>query len=869
MTRTMLSALATIACALAAPAPDVNVMNDGGVPYQISNSQGSTSNWKGTPGTYDTNFHTNAKGPTEYFDVYGEVQTKYSQVYWTRNSPVQLPQVLVERFKGKVMAITGYEVDQVTHTGPEESKGVGGVLGGFSCYPDCSATDKSVPIYHAYNHHYFGWLLGADAEIYDRDTPTKLPNPTYTGVRDLPHDHAFPTNIVFKENPGGEFRKSYHGYPGGYAQLLHSPTNWNVEPMQIDTHNRKFQINEQEGYEEWFLPKAQQNNMTNRQNGMSPLIECPCSDRISKTVVEASTILTSGMCTKPITDPVSCTTAITDIVPTISASSTINDTTKPSGCLMIPDVGMDSFQAVYNMAPTSKTCASSPTPSSWTWKGPLNASEVNCAASASCLPSTPKYGCTGDFQGQCTWRSSEQALAMCGQYEECEAIFCSSAYSKELLCFGRSNTNVLASKVSSDQVWVKEYASGVKLEAETSLGGMVNISLKHDGVKANLTLSGPSSVWFGVGFNAEEMKDLPYAIIVDGSGGVVERKLIEHGPGSVLAASLTVVSNTVSQGVRTVVMTRAVEGATSDHYTFPKVAGDINMITAVGSTPALAYHAKRTGAKMTLIPTNVTSCVCDPVSSEFITYMNSSTEAFSVNCVDEPRSDMLRHGDGTGRFVQNSACKASTYHGGLRCCKHQEFLTDVEDDARIPNQTDTYFLKWRYYFQEYVPETPAAPASHQHLHHFVFLIDDAVNDYEEDNANYGTNSIGKITAHLTMGEIGLEDTPPTFTGITPLVMTPHCHAPSCIREEFWNADTGEIICNVTAKYGNEMYGSTNNTFNEANYVAIPPCIFGNQTGLQFPFTVTPATKITAIKYLNNSFRHLGQMAQWTGLMVYK
>eukprot|EP00747_Dinoflagellata_sp_TGD_P077429 gnl/TRDRNA2_/TRDRNA2_159587_c2_seq2.p1 gnl/TRDRNA2_/TRDRNA2_159587_c2~~gnl/TRDRNA2_/TRDRNA2_159587_c2_seq2.p1 ORF type:complete len:114 (+),score=16.10 gnl/TRDRNA2_/TRDRNA2_159587_c2_seq2:74-415(+) len=99
-------------------------------------------------------------------------------------------------------------------------------------------------------------------------------------------------------------------------------------------------------------------------------------------------------------------------------------------------------------------------------------------------------------------------------------------------------------------------------------------------------------------------------------------------------------------------------------------------------------------------------------------------------------------------------------------------------------------------------------------------------------------------------------------------MTPHCHAPSCIREEFWNADTGEIICNVTAEYGSEKYGPVSGVFNEANYIAIPPCIFGYQSGLQKPFTLSPDTNITAIKYFNNTFRHLGQMAQWTGLMVY-
>ena len=66
-------------------------------------------------------FQVNVEGKVEHFDVYGEVQTSYSQVYWTRNNPINLPPELVKRFKGKVMAITGYEVDQVTHTGPKVS----------------------------------------------------------------------------------------------------------------------------------------------------------------------------------------------------------------------------------------------------------------------------------------------------------------------------------------------------------------------------------------------------------------------------------------------------------------------------------------------------------------------------------------------------------------------------------------------------------------------------------------------------------------------------------------------------------------------------------------------------------------------------
>jgi len=59
--------------------------------------------------------------------------------------------------------------------------------------------------------------------VFDSRIERRIPNPTKTGVRDLPsaQAHPYPTNIVFKENPGGEFRKSYHGYPAGFAQLVY------------------------------------------------------------------------------------------------------------------------------------------------------------------------------------------------------------------------------------------------------------------------------------------------------------------------------------------------------------------------------------------------------------------------------------------------------------------------------------------------------------------------------------------------------------------------------------------------------------------------------------------------------------------------
>ena len=66
--------------------------------------------------------------------------------------------------------------------------------------------------------------------------------------------------------------------------------------MQIDTHNREYGINDQVGLKPSFLPNMVMNNMTYLNGGLSPLIECPCSDRIVKSSKESSVILTTGKC---------------------------------------------------------------------------------------------------------------------------------------------------------------------------------------------------------------------------------------------------------------------------------------------------------------------------------------------------------------------------------------------------------------------------------------------------------------------------------------------------------------------------------------------------------------------------------------------
>ena len=280
--------------------------------------------------------------------------------------------------------------------------------------------------------------MNACCKMYDLDEPQgNVPNPTTTAFRDLPSAklHGYPTNIVFKENPGGEYRKSYHGYPSGYAQLLHSPTTWVVEPMQIDTHNREYDINDDTiGYQPSFLPTMVENNMTMLNGGLSPLIECPCTTRITRTVVNSSAIIITGTCPQAVDSLDDCKAAAADMGATVVSSASISNASLASGCILQPTDG--GYSVAFNTASSSATCDSEGS----TLVGPFNNSVINEGV----LPPDPSYGCTGEFPDQCTWDSPQQALEECGKADACRAFFCSTQVGLSVAdtpCFGLTASN--------------------------------------------------------------------------------------------------------------------------------------------------------------------------------------------------------------------------------------------------------------------------------------------------------------------------------------------------------------------------------------------------------------------------------------------
>lgn len=234
-------------------------------------------------------------------------------------------------------------------------------------------------------------------------------------------------------------------------------------------------------------------------------------------------------------------------------------------------------------------------------------------------------------------------------------------------------------------------------------------------------------MWFAVGFNAVEMSDQPYTLIVN-STGVQEQKLgtcgseADHCPGTTLSPSVTVVSTSVVGNVRTVVMTRGLAGKTPDYFSFDPVhASTFNFINAVGSSQAFAYHQAHTLGVMTLTETGQPTCVCNlGVSGALCETDGTQCSTFVKECDPAPAASLQEQ--------HNPTCNSRQYAGGLRCCSHLRIMLDADQPVRP--ELLRYHMKFRFWFQEYKPATATTPASHNDLPRIYYQTEANAGEYD-------------------------------------------------------------------------------------------------------------------------------------------
>ncbi|KAG7355191.1 stress up-regulated Nod 19 domain containing protein [Nitzschia inconspicua] len=725
-----------------------NNMNQGGLPYRIANAP-----------DFDTN---ELSKSYEYFDMYSlPIKTLYSQVHWTSHGDIKLPDDIIERFQedGKVMALMGYEVDQVRDD-PETGEEV------------------SVPLTWAYNHHYMVFLSNSrtrrvvEKPVTDETRHMSHGSDKVWTVEPLPgvvgDEHLkYPHSIFLSEGNGGEMRKSYHGYPKGYAQLIQSPDTFTPIPMQIDTWNREMT-------NATFLPGPLPRSSRIRDGvaGYNPLLECPCSDRLIKQWGMTYTI-DEGSCNGgDMSNATECFSAAKQLIPSmkvVTKNETFHNNSLPMGCT----ANIDEEGTLYVV-----------------WNS-LDGHSVDTSSFGTLQLQTP------------------------------------------------SKTVIGVAKGVVD----------------------ITVSMNPEDDMVTITLTGPEDKWFGVGFGTDSMcvkmeadecpTGGPYAIIIKGEN-VEERRLHYHGMGRRIESSVVTKSNIVDGSLRTVQLQRSLEGISSDHFTFDVDMNEMKMITATGCSLKFAQHCSHQSNTVSFLPIDVTKKVCRAGVRGTI-----DGAPFNKHCQPFPKSVLLDE--------KNPTCFIETYRGGLSCCRHDHFLLDKDQEIPWNDQFLEYRLKYRFYFEEYQEKVENQPASHQNLVRLYWTTEAGAGEYDVPECEPGTPAsqcIHVITSQWQVREC-VDANENEIAGVELIYAAPHCHAPTCLSMELYNAETGQLLCHVDTLKGD---GST--TYDEKGFIAIPPCLWSDTRGddssvglprqIMLPLNAT----LLSIKRANSTWPHTGEMASW-------
>ena len=82
--------------------------------------------------------------------------------------------------------------------------------------------------------------------------------------------------------------------------------------------------------------------------------------------------------------------------------------------------------------------------------------------------------------------------------------------------------------------------------------------------------------------------------------------------------------------------------------------------------------------------------------------------------------------------------------------------------------------------------------------------------------------------------------------------------------ELFNEDTGESICRNVPTWGTLRANATGERrFEEEGYLALPPCLWGDEPGLHPSVLLPKGTPLVSIKKNRNTHSgHYGEMASW-------
>lgn len=208
--------------------------------------------------------------------------------------------------------------------------------------------------------------------------------------------------------------------------------------------------------------------------------------------------------------------------------------------------------------------------------------------------------------------------------------------------------------------YAQTYSTGLLPLSATSGGTSLEYSAKVD-VTSNqvtLTLIGSATRWLGIGFGTNSMSAGGDVVIFDGTN-LTDRTFQGIGSTPVLDANQdwTVISNTVDNGVRTVIGTRALSTSDSSDYVFSASANTLSLVYARGFSLNLGYHGSD-GYGFTT--SNLTLNTLDFEKPTTKIYPNPASDSFVLQCDVVPtKIDIYTH---SGQLVKTIQPDSTLLH---------------------------------------------------------------------------------------------------------------------------------------------------------------------------------------------------------------
>ena len=198
---------------------------------------------------------------------------------------------------------------------------------------------------------------------------------------------------------------------------------------------------------------------------------------------------------------------------------------------------------------------------------------------------------------------------------------------------------------TSFSLFAQSFSTGTQT---LSSGLTTSINIDNDTGTTTLMLAGPSNKWFGIGFGNSNMNGTDI-LMTDGSSTLRDAYSTSNGePQADASQDWTLEVNSVVNGTRTIVASRANNTGDSNDYVFNASAGSLTVIWAVGSSTTYAYHSIRGATAL-----SVSLGVYENNLLSFEMYPNPVSDLLNIQLPTGTEKAEVSVFDYTGRLVSS------------------------------------------------------------------------------------------------------------------------------------------------------------------------------------------------------------------------